>query len=170
MIFVVFDVESVGLHGEAYAVGAVVRGPNGILDTFYEACPSHDAVGTDADREWIEKNVDPHLPAPTCFTAFEVRRKFWNWWGLWKRNGAKLAADVPWPVEGRFLNECVRNFGGEDGPYPLIDVASMRLAAGLNPLETLAREPDEMPAHNPLNDARQSARLLFEVLIDNLEF
>jgi hypothetical protein len=38
------------------------------------------------------------------------------------------------------------------------------LALGRDPLATNERLPDELPAHNPLCDARQSARLLIEAL------
>jgi hypothetical protein len=51
-----------------------------------------------------------------------------------------------------------------DGPYPLVDVASVRLAAGLDPLGAYDRTAGELPVHNPLADARQSARLLLEAL------
>jgi hypothetical protein len=38
------------------------------------------------------------------------------------------------------------------------------LSAGMNPLATYDRTPSELPRHNPLADARQSARLLSEAL------
>jgi hypothetical protein len=78
-----------------------------------------------------------------------------------------LAADCAWPVEARFLAACVDDQPEQrawEGPYPLIDIASVRLAAGLDPLATVERLPSEMPAHDPLADARQSARLLIEAL------
>jgi hypothetical protein len=74
---------------------------------------------------------------------------------------------VPWPVEAHFLSECVADRPQErewQGPYPLLDVASVRLAAGLDPLATVDRLPSELPAHDPLADSRQSARLLVEAL------
>lgn len=163
-LFFVFDVESVGLHGEGYAVGWVLVSPDGReIDSGYSACPSRNAAGDDAGREWIMENVDPHLPHPKYETPRDVRGDFWSDWQS-KKAGAVMAADVPWPVESRFLNDCVRDFGGDDEPYPLIDVASVRLAAGLDPLGTEPRLPNELPAHDPLADARQSARLLIEAL------
>jgi hypothetical protein len=50
------------------------------------------------------------------------------------------------------------------GPYPLHDLASILLAHGRDPLAKNERLPEELPEHDPLNDARQSARLLHEVL------
>ena len=79
----------------------------------------------------------------------------------WKK-GAVLVADHPFPVETRFLDGLTRH--GVAMPYPLIDVASVRLAAGFDPIGTEPRLRNEEPAHNPLADARQSARLLLEAL------
>jgi hypothetical protein len=47
------------------------------------------------------------------------------------------------------------------GPYPLHEIASFMTAAGMDPMATYARLPDELPKHHPLADARQSARLLW---------
>lgn len=48
--------------------------------------------------------------------------------------------------------------------FMVFDVASVRLAAGLDPLASAPRLDGELPAHDPLRDARQSARLLIEAL------
>lgn len=176
-LFMVFDVESVGLHGEGFAFGYVVvdlagreRGAGRV------ACDPDRCRGTPEGRAWAEANC-PGL-AIHCDGARELRRAFWLDWLNWKARGAALAADCPWPVEARFLAACVEDErpvirGGHntaasprdrEGPYPLIDVASVRLAAGLDPLGTDDRRPDELPVHDPLADARQSARLLIEAL------
>lgn len=165
--FVVFDVESDGLHGEGFAVGwAVVElDPVGgvpiLLADGIAVGPAPQSNG------WIRENVLPHLPTPTHADRRSVRDAFWQVWEHWREEGARLAADVAWPVEARFLAACVddapatRSWGG---PYPLIDISSVRLAAGLDPLGEEVRLPPELPAHNPLADARQSSRLLTEAL------
>lgn len=174
--FLVFDVESVGLHGEGYAVGYVVVGASGVeLESGRFACMPSRCGGTASGREWIGKNVPPIRL--THDEPYQVRDAFWGVWQEWKGKGAILAADCPWPVEARFLAACVddtrpvlrgvvmaESTREWDGPYPLIDVASVRLAAGLDPLGSEHRLPAEMPAHDPLADARQSARLLVEAL------
>jgi len=174
--FFVFDVESVGLHGEGFAVGWSViqvkqdghrlrwhESAHG-----YEACHHDVAQGNRSDRAWIVEHVVPHLEAVnTSATPEQVRQRFWKAWLHWKERGAQLAADVAWPVEARFLNTCIDDAPASrtwEGPYPLIDIASVRLAVGLDPLGTEERRGDELPAHNPLADARQSARLLVEAL------
>jgi hypothetical protein len=176
-LFMVFDVESVGLHGEGFAAAYVVIDRSGReLESGAYACNPRHAIGLADGLDWVEANVtDVHdsglardfgdglgSPSPRA-----VRERFWERWVAWKEQGVLLAADCLWPVEARFLAACVDDdpIAREwSGPYPFIDVASVRLAAGLDPLETVGRLPRELPAHNPLADARQSARLLIEAL------
>jgi hypothetical protein len=170
--FFVMDCESVGLHGETFAVGWVVVSPDGVEhDHGMMACPMASARGTsdadiDPNRAWVAANV-PVL-TPSHDNPLQVRDAFWTTWLPWKDSGAVLAADCAWPVEARFLAACVDDHGGTDrewqGPYPLHEIASFRLAAGFDPLATVDRLPDELPVHDPLADARQSARLLVEAL------
>lgn len=167
-IWMVVDVESVGLHGEGFAVGWVVVDHQGRqMESGYAACHDEAASGSASDRAWIREHVVPHLPEPTHAHPSEVRAWFWRHWMGWKKRGAVLAADCCWPVEARFLAACVDDDPEArrwEGPYPLHDVASLRLAAGLDPLGTEERQPDEEPKHHPTADARQSARLLIEAL------
>lgn len=165
-LFLVFDVESIGLHGEGFAVGYVVKRLDGehMADGLF-ACLPDLAEGTDANRRWAGVNVPP-LEA-NCCAPHEVRAKFWDVWLSWKARGAVLVADCAWPVEARFLAACVDDAPGErnwQGPYPLHDLASVLLAHGLDPLAATARRPEELPAHHPVNDAMQSARILVERL------
>jgi hypothetical protein len=178
--FMVFDVESIGLHGEGFAVGWVIVNTAGEeLDARFYACPHYKASGEEEGRAWVLENCPPldqfgvnYWPpkfADGGLTTDPVwlRRLFWESWVHWKARGAMLAADCAWPVEARFLAACVDDQPEQrawEGPYPLIDIASVRLAAGLDPLATVERLPSEMPAHDPLADARQSARLLIEAL------
>lgn len=164
--FFVIDVESVGLHGEPFAVGwSVFSQAGGHYEQGYLACPMGAASGTSEDREWCEKNI-PAIRSNRN-TPIAVRDAFWPVWEFWKKEGAVLVADCGWPVEARFLALCVddapktRNWGG---PYPMHDVASVRMALGFDPLATLPRTMNEVPAHHPMHDARQSGRLLCEAL------
>lgn len=171
----VFDVESVGLHGEGFAVGAVVVD----LETGHEdasllawcdpiralACRS----GEQKARQWVDANVMPHLKGqPTCESAVEVRKRFWDFFRDWEAvQGTTVWADCGWPVESRFLVRCVDDSPGDRtwrGPYPLLEIAVAIQLAGGDPLATRDRLPIEQPEHHPLADARQSARLLREAL------
>lgn len=164
-LYMVFDVESIGLHGEGFAVGYVVCGVGmqAMVGTTY-ACPPDAANGDTDGRAWIASNCPP-IEA-THKTPRKVRDAFWQDWLLWKERGAVLVADCAWPVEARFLIACVNDDPINrtwEGPYPLHELASFMVAAGMDPMATYERLDDE-PQHDPLGDARQSARLLIQAL------
>lgn len=167
-LWMVIDVESLGLHGEPFAVGWVVVDGGGNVREEGEAwSPPSMACGTEQDRAWVTANVTRHPLATDHKDSDHVCGAFWSRWCYWRSRGAVLAADVAWPCEARFLISCVENdieHRPAQGPYPLVDIASIRLAKGLDPLATEPRLPHELPAHCALADARQSARLLLEAL------
>jgi len=164
--FMVFDVESIGLHGEGFAVAWVVVNRKGErLGEGCLACPRELCAGSAESRTWVDENV-PHLGV-TSPTTQHLRNTFWHEWRYWADQGAVLVADCAWPVEANFLSACIRLNRKERewlGPYPLHDLASVLLAVGGNPLALTERLPDELPAHHPLMDARQSARQLVACL------
>lgn len=161
----VFDVESVGLHGEGFSVGWVVvdADEKRVVTSAQYACEPSRAEGTDESREWLSKNVPVPRQGYNCASPRGVRDEFWRAWQYGKNKGALLVADCCWPVEARFLASCVDDNPKErefSGPYPLHDVASILLANGVDPLAKHERQADELPEHDPMADARQSARLL----------
>ena len=161
----VFDVESIGLHGDGYAVGYVVIQDGNEVESGMFACPASKANGADSDRLWVYENI-PQI-APDSPDPLAVRENFWCRWMEWKAKGALLAADCAWPVEARFLAACVDASPDErrfSGPYPLVEISSVMMAVGQDPMKTHARLESEMPVHNPVADARQSARLLLEAI------
>lgn len=164
--FMVFDVESIGLHGEAFAVAWVVVNRNGqIIDEGCMACDPSLCKGTDENRLWVKQNV-PEILINSPSKLY-LRRRFWEVWLYWKGEGAVLVSDCGWPVEANFLSACVNDNITErewQGPYPLYDLSSVMLTLGKNPLTSNERLLNELPAHHPLMDARQSARLLIECL------
>lgn len=163
MGYMVFDVESIGLYGEGYAVGWVCIDKKGKEQKCgYLACPSDNAIGADEGRIWIRENVDIHLPEPNRETPKEVRKDFWDEWVRLKNEGYELVADVSWPVESNFLLACVwDNYENRKdlAPYPLHDVRNFynftNLAIELSKLERIGKE---LPQHNPIADARFSAK------------
>jgi len=161
--YLIFDVESVGLHGEGYAVGGVLFDAQGWeLSTFSFACDPDDALGRFEGREWVKANA-PELKV-THTSPRDMRSAFWELWTKAKKDGAVLVADCGWPVEARFLAACVDDDPLErawQGPYPLHEAATYLEAAGMDCLGTYEREPEELPQHDPLADARQTARLFF---------
>ena len=170
----VFDVESLGLFGEGFAVGGVVIATSlnakkktpGLQDSFVYACRSAGVAGDPADRAWVERYVKLEDKDITAAGPAEVRAQFWDKWSYWKAQGAWLAADVPWPVEARFLLDCCSVADRrKDVPYPLLDIAAFLLASGKDPLASYPRLRNEKPVHHPLADAQQSARLLYEAIL-----
>jgi hypothetical protein len=167
-LFMVFDCESIGLHGETFAVGWVLVDRAGReRESGSMACDPRQARGNADGRAWVQEHCPPPPDGYNCDSPRRVRNAFWHAWQFARAQGAVMVADCCWPVEARFLAACVDDAPGErewGGPYPLHDVASVRLAAGLDPLATVERLPGELPIHDPLADARQSARLLIEAL------
>lgn len=178
-MYLTFDVETRGLYGEAFAVGYVLTTDTGeVVLEGQHACQflkaAEDLLDTTplATREFLESCVLPVAPSVDCESPHEVRMKFQQ---VWKRADREanlgkedlyLVVDCPFPCEVGFLQQIRKEVGHGSfvGAYPLIDVASMVLKDGGNPIGTFHRTDDEKPAHNPLNDARQSSRILHQLL------
>jgi len=174
--FFVFDVESIGLHGEGFAVAGGIYISGAAQREFFYWCSPEFAQGTLTNLRWVRDNIPP-LPGGREVNPYCVRHSFWLEWEKAKQAypGIHMAAECGWPVEANFLSMCIRDanpFGCQpdpwprefQGPYPLHEIATFMLAAGMDPMATYDRTPPELPKHNPLADARQSARLLHEAL------
>lgn len=175
-----FDVESMGLYGTGFAVGAVVRDEetHADLDSLYAAC-SYRAARTPktpmTDLEWVKRHVLPNLPSPTVNTPREVRDAFFNFYGKWKASDNLIVtyvANCGAPVETRFLADVARDnleARSFSMPYPLHELGTVMYLCGKNPREAMERTPEERDEHNPLHDARQCARLWIEYAIPLFE-
>lgn len=171
--FFIFDVESVGLHGEAFAVAGgiwTIDGKN-IHEFAFHTDSWNVNEGIPGDREWIAKNVSVNEASKPMASQLDLCEAFWLQWERAKDNykDIVMAVECGWPVEANILEDCIR---GENpvsrnysGPYPLHEIATFMLCAGMDPMATYGRQPEELPAHEPLADARLSARLLFESLM-----
>lgn len=161
-LLLVLDVESIGLHGEGFAFGYVVIDQAGqLVHEELIAAPPTWFDGAKEDRTWVHANV-PQMPT-RALSPRELRTRLWKHLTHWKDRGAQLFADCAWPAEARMLLAAVADAPhgrALTGPYPLHEVASVLWAAGMDPLADVPREADELPAHDPLNDARHSARKL----------
>ena len=119
----VFDVESIGLHGEGFAVGYAILDGDKLVSEAWAHCSPDEAVGTDEGREWVKQNCpwaqwavalipeEYGLPKSRFRrTPRDVRNWFWSKWIHEKEDhGTELWADVAWPVEARFLVACVED-------------------------------------------------------------
>ena len=182
-----FDVESVGLFGPPFAFGYVVVDETGkeheaMLHAFdfrkspflhiYEPTTRSRWNFTEGDREWVTNNVVPALPEKwvNCVGLKDFLSSVY--YDVWSRahkdyENLTFVTDCPFPVEANFVEVMLREVSKRDmqhSPYPLIDVASVLLTVGLDPTGTFPRRENELPAHNPVNDARQSVRQMLEAL------
>ncbi len=165
----VFDVESIGIHGEGFAVGGLILLRGEISNEFRFWCNPELASGTIGDLDWVKKNVPRLTSYATNSDTCSVRHSFWRMYKKLQKlcPGLLMAGECVWPVEANFLTACIKD-GSENrcwqGPYPLYDITSIMLAAGMDPMKKYDRKPNELPEHDPLCDARLSARLLNEAM------
>lgn len=163
----VLDVESIGLHGEGFWVAWVLvdlaDSEFNVLESQGYFCPTDEAEGLEKNREWVRANVPDARQGEAVVDPLKVRDRFWyDWMRLKRDHGAVMFADCVWPVEAGFLAACIADDPAHrewEGPYPIHDIATVLMCAGLDPLATYPRRGDE-PVHCALGDARQSARLL----------
>lgn len=156
---VVVDIEAAGLHGPAYAFGAIVIDDGRITERHMEWCrPEVACSGREGNHleglVWANAKVVPQLvmvtDAPTVTSPAQVRGRFWSVWRAVADRGGLLAGDCVWPVESGFLADCIADDPGGRwwaGPVPLLDIATLRFAG-------LAAEVEDR--HQPLIDATNS--------------
>lgn len=155
------DAETDGLYGDVWAIGAVVANESGeIVATFAGQVPY---TGT---NEWVRENVAPFVSLPGYESARALRDAFWIFW-IAHREGALCLADFGTPVESGLFRSCVADDPNARqwlGPYPLHEVGTALLCAGIDPdidridfsgLNGLSR-------HNPVDDARASLECWFK--------
>lgn len=157
------DAETNGLSGYAFAVAMTLTDSTGELDTFVRRCP----IGEIVIDDWVAKNVIPAITdiPVNCPGGYEqLLAEIGMQIDAWGGKAVPLIAHVAWPVEARLLLDVYSGKRVWDGPYPLIDVASVLLAHGHDPLTVdgyLTKNdiagPDGSP-HHPLYDARAAER------------
>jgi hypothetical protein len=165
--FFVFDVESIGLHGEGFAVAGGIYINGAAQKEFRLSCPAENAQGSESDRKWVSENVP--VMEITHRTPKSLREAFWSEWTSAKiaYPNILMAGECLWPVEAAFVANCIyqeRDLRNWSGPYPFHEIASIMLAAGMDPMAVYERTPSESPAHDPMADARLSARLLSQAI------
>ncbi len=190
LIFV-FDVESMGLYGEAFAVGWVVDDYfEGEIDSGYISMPTDGLIAAYGERKWLEENIFPNLPAPTIteadiaefkeanpklkfqelsdYYSYVLRSQFWKILQKWLDKGALIWVDCGFPIETNFLNLCIAdNIIRSDFTYIFYfinDLVTLMFLTGKNPNLSYERLESEKPVYHPTKDARQSARLIRQCL------
>jgi hypothetical protein len=162
-----FDLETNGLHGQAFAIGAlVIDASSKVYDEFTARIP----VEGELDA-WVAHNVLPSLDdMPVTHKSYkELRDAFWRWYIIAEPNSDYVLVDNGYPVEYRFLLDCQ----GDDihgrywqHPFPCIDLSSLLLTLGGETTkkqlqsEVAAKQGPFRP-HHPLDDAQLSALMAF---------
>lgn len=167
MKIIVVDVETNGLFGAPFAVGAVVfdTDTQGTLTAFSGRGP---IIG-EVDTFVLEKVIHAVSDLPQFISNAQLRVAFWQWFTAHK-DGCKIFADVAYPVEAQWFRLCQEDMGVTwGGPYPLHDVATLLLACGVDDnikRVEYAGNPmgDEFKDHNPLHDATISAHVVSRLL------
>lgn len=159
------DAETIGLYGEPFAVGFTVTDFQGTeIDHGYFACPYTSAKGEECNKEWVKLNVIPTLPETV--THDNPKALCEAVYALWMRvkadyNEVHAIADFGYPVETALfarmitVDEKDREY---EGPYPLHELATALLVAGINRQDHPPFENEKLE-HHPLHEARYSARL-----------
>ena len=159
----IIDVESNGLWGQPFAVGAVCMTSGGrIIRTFAMRCNIDEVPD-----EWIINNEIEELleGLPKVEDVKALMNEFINWYGGGESgDGARNTfVDTGFPVDCRFLDFMRWDAKWQSlSPYPLYDISSIIMAAGDPPnVDRLeyARElvgEKKGVAHDPLWDAELS--------------
>lgn len=164
-----FDLESNGLHGEVFVVGAVIMDAQGnIHDEFTGRAKLHGAVDP-----WVEKNVIPAVKdVPVTYMTYKaLRDAFWNWFVKAQGVSDYVLVSNGYPVEYRFLIQCQEDDLEErywQHPFPILDLSSIMLMLGpalatKNKIVASVVKNGKFARHHPLNDAKISALAAFEV-------
>lgn len=171
MKIISLDCETNGLGGLAFAVAAVLTDKLGQAAIWTGRSP----ISGEVDG-WVAANV---LPAITDMSEnladYDALVKGWRaWYGqvraAWP--DVLVIGHVVWPVEARFLWDAHQD-EPFSGPYPLLDVAPLLLAAGHDPTSVDGYlDANGLPKplgspHHPLYDAR-AAEIAFRHLMARL--
>lgn len=166
-----FDLETNGLHGQAFAIGAVVMDPMGKV---HEEFTARSPVVGDMDG-WVRENVLPSIAnMQQSHDSYQAMREaFWEWYLLAEPKSDYVLVKNGYPVEYRFLLDCQEASLKErywQHPFPIIDLTSLLLPLGQldeatkNKLQSRISKEYNLRAHNPLDDAKATALIAFEAL------
>jgi hypothetical protein len=189
-MYLFLDVETRGLYGETFAYGYVLTDDEGgVVKLGMASCP-HTAVRADTALTerlssevgdiWLMENCLPGMPPPDCCGPSALRSRFRVLCSelldesecFDGSKNLRVVADCGFPCEASFLlsvwNDPDIGIREEErfkyAPYPLLDLSTLLLSKGYDPTATYDRMPEELPAHNPLCDARQTMRLWFQLI------
>jgi hypothetical protein len=152
-----FDLETNGLHGQAFAVGGVLMDS---ADKTYSEFSARIPIDGKLD-EWVEKNVLPSI--------LDMCEAFWEWYVKAEPESDYVLVNNGYPVEYRFLLDCQEASLDErywQHPFPILDLSSLLIMVGHKPLisrtQLLGKLSETYLAHHPLHDAKVAILTAFE--------
>lgn len=164
-----FDLESNGLHGKAFAVGAVMMDGGGKIHSEFSAR----ARLTEKVDDWVKDNVLPAIAdMPITHDNYEgLREAFWEWYMSVEAEADYVLVNNGYPVEYRFLLDCQASNLDErywQHPFPILELSSLLLIAGHGENASkrlLKKSLDEdygRKMHHPLEDSKMAVKVAFE--------
>ena len=166
-----WDVESNGLWGAAFAIGAVLYEDGEEKKKFYARCPIAGDV-----NPWVKENVLPQMEdMPVTHNTYEEMLSAFAKFFLENKADAKVIFHMGVPVEARVVLHMHEfgQIGDWDGAYPWIDVAGNLQQAGWDPTSVdaynaangiVVPQPEAGGTHNPLYDSRAAALCYQDIL------
>jgi len=176
------DVESNGLYGQPFCVGAVEMDWGGrVLRGLISRCPLDEV-----EDDWVKENVLPSLKEVSLCVAdlSGLQDHFISWLkevmnGYGESDRPIVLVDAGFPVDCGFLYGAFRSIARsheEDvqrySPYPVVDLSSILAARGIDPdvsrneYASYLLGGRGMMKHHPLFDAEVSALCLVRAIRD----
>lgn len=166
-----FDIETNGLHGQAFAVsGVIVDAKGDIVEQFNGRIPIEGPID-----EWVKANVLPAIQDMTInYKNYEeLKEAFWQWFKTAHPESDYVVVNNGYPIEYRFLLDCQNANITErywEHPFPILDLTSLLIQVGVESnidkqnfvKEFLASHTRQ--THHPLQDATITALAAFKAL------
>lgn len=130
------DAETDGLYGRFISAAVIITDSKcNELERHYWGI---NVNSEDIESNWVKDNVLPVMgnDYEQCGNEDELIENVWNLWNKYGQD-AYVVADVAFPVEARLFEKCIladREAREYNGPFPLVDVSSLLIARGIEPL------------------------------------
>ncbi len=166
-----FDIESNGLHGQAFAVAGVVIDAKGqTTDSFVARIKIDDNVD-----EWVKDNVMPVIgDIGISHGNYQAMcDAFWRWFVAAQAKSDYVVISNGYPVEYRFMADCQDNDLDKrywEHPFPILELPSLLIGnqriseASRLKLITTATSGRQLVRHHPMDDAIATALTAHAVL------
>ena len=161
------DAETDGLYGAILSVAVIITDIN--CNELKRAYYGIRRTKLAAANEWTRENVVPVLGEYTEFDSEpELLEAVWSLWE--ELDGSAYAiGDVIYPVEAGLFRKCIE-LNPEDryykGPFPLLDISTVRYCKGLDPAGVgSAASADALSESSERSKARHNALYDVETMI-----